>query len=211
MHKSETESLGQLFDALAKAQEKMEAATTSAINPFFKSKYAKLEHVVAASRPHLAKHGLSMVQRPVVDDKGQLVLLTRLCHSSGEWMESSMPINPPKTDIQSMGSYITYLRRYNYACIAGVVTEDEADDDGELAKNAQKKEKEVYTMSDATVLKLAIEAADKIKVSNYDRLGEFLLKFKKNLSTIANPLDSICSDKFIAGYEKWLVENPVTA
>ena len=43
-----------------------------------------------------------------------------------------MPIVPPKNDIQTIGSYITYLRRYNYAAMVGVVASGE-DDDGETA------------------------------------------------------------------------------
>lgn len=209
--KSETETLGELFKALALAQNEMEAASTDATNPFFKSKYAKLEHVVKASRPFLSKNGLSVSQRPFVLENGQRVLLTRLCHSSGEWMEGCMSINPPKEDIQAMGSYITYLRRYNYSCITGVVTEDEADDDGNMAKEdhkkEQKKEKELKIMSDKDVLSLALLASERLNISCSDRLGEYLLKYKKNLSVVENPIESICNDKFVSAYEKWLVEN----
>jgi hypothetical protein len=43
-----------------------------------------------------------------------------------------MTVNPPKQDIQSLGSYLTYLRRYTYSAIVGVVASEE-DDDGEAA------------------------------------------------------------------------------
>jgi len=43
-----------------------------------------------------------------------------------------MRILPSKPDIQNLGSYITYLRRYAYSSIIGVVSANE-DDDGELA------------------------------------------------------------------------------
>lgn len=61
-----------------------------------------------------------------------MTLMTRLCHASGQWIESSMTVNPPKQDIQSLGSYLTYLRRYTYSAIVGVVASEE-DDDGEAA------------------------------------------------------------------------------
>lgn len=128
----ESNTLGKLFDALAKAQLEMEVAKADANNSFFKSKYADLASIVKASRPFLAKNGLSIIQRVLPNGNGILYLYTRLCHSSGEWMESRMPINPPKQDIQTLGSYITYLRRYNYASMACVVAADE-DDDGEKA------------------------------------------------------------------------------
>lgn len=129
---NESQELGELFTALAKAQSKMEVAINNSKNPFFKSSYADLSCIVSASRPYLAAEGLSVVQRVVPAEDGTLSLKTRLCHASGQWMESEMPINPPKPDIQTMGSYITYLRRYSYASIAGVVASNE-DDDGEKA------------------------------------------------------------------------------
>lgn len=128
-HQSET--LGEIFGALAKAQLEMEVAKMESKNPFFKSNYADLPSVVKASRPHLAKNGLCVIQR-VIPLGGVSHLVTRLGHASGEWLESQMPINPPKADIQTLGSYITYLRRYSYAAMVGVVAANE-DDDGEKA------------------------------------------------------------------------------
>jgi len=128
----ESEELNALFGALAKAQMEMEVAKTDSTNPFFKSNYADLSSIVKASRSYLAKNGLCVIQRILPDDQGILNLHTRLCHSSGQWMESKMKIQPPKNDIQTIGSYITYLRRYNYAAMVGVVASGE-DDDGEKA------------------------------------------------------------------------------
>lgn len=135
----ESNTLGKLFEALAKAQLDMEVAKTESINQFFKSKYSDLATIVKASRPALAKNGLSIIQRVLPNDKGFLHLFTRLCHSSGEWIESKMPILPPKSDIQTIASYITHIRRYSYASIAGVVASDE-DDDGEKAMEAPRQQ-----------------------------------------------------------------------
>jgi len=126
----ESPKLEKLFEALAKAQLEMEVAKNENINPFFKSRYSDLAGLVKASRPYLGKNGLCVIQRVLPDIKGQMTLFTRLCHASGQWIESKMAINPPKQDIQTIGSYITYLRRYNYGAIVGVVASDE-DDDGE--------------------------------------------------------------------------------
>ena len=52
---------------------------------------------------------------------------------------SKMRILPAKTDIQSMGSYITYLRRYSYWALIGVTVSDE-DDDGEVAMMPHREE-----------------------------------------------------------------------
>ena len=137
-HKFESDELGELFAALAKAQCEMSIAVHNSSNPFFKSKYSDLSSVIKASRPCLTKNGLAVLQRVLPNEKGQQFLLTRLCHSSGQWMESKMLISPAKSDVQSLASYITYLKRYSYAAITGVVASDE-DDDGESAMSSIRK------------------------------------------------------------------------
>lgn len=132
VNQTESLQLDSLFGALAKAQLEMEVARTDSVNPYFKSKYADLASVVKASRPFLAKNGICVIQRTVANENGDVFLYTRLCHSSGQWIESSMKVRPPKSDIQTLGSYLTYLRRYMYAAVTGVVASDE-DDDGEVA------------------------------------------------------------------------------
>jgi len=129
--KMESATLGELYKALAKTQGEMGAAATDSKNPFFKSNYADLSAVVGSSRPYLAKNGLCVIQR-VLSLEGVDYLATRLAHGSGEWLESRIQIQPQKADIQTLGSYITYLRRYSYAAMIGVVTRGE-DDDGERA------------------------------------------------------------------------------
>jgi len=128
MNEYKSTQTNELFTALAKAQGEMQNASLGAENPFFKSRYADLADIVRASRPAFSKHGLSVIQ-PIVKEEDGHVLVTILAHSSGQWIESRMKINPLKTDIQSFGSYVTYLKRYCYASICGVVAGN--DDDGE--------------------------------------------------------------------------------
>jgi ERF superfamily len=124
--------LKDLFTSLAKAQAEMQTAGLSAENPYFKTRYADLAAIVKASRPALTKNGLSIIQQIITHDEGHTYLHTMLCHSSGQWVESRVRIVPTKADVQSLGSYITYLRRYSIAALCGIVTSDE-DDDGNLA------------------------------------------------------------------------------
>lgn len=133
----ESAETGKLFEALAKAQGEMECAKNDSINPFFKSRYADLASVTKASRPYLCKNGLSVVQRIIPSEGGAMWLYTRLGHASGQWMESKIAIEPAKKDVQSLGSYITYLRRYAYSAIVGVVAGEE-DDDAEVAMHSQR-------------------------------------------------------------------------
>ena len=130
-----SETVSQLAAALCKAQSTMTHAIKDANNPFFHSKYADLASVVEASRPSLAKNGLSVVQCTWGN-----ALFTRLLHESGEWIEGSIELKPMRQvkdkgweeshDPQSYGSCITYARRYAMAAITGVATED---DDGNAA------------------------------------------------------------------------------
>jgi len=121
--------LNELFSALAKAQADIKVALKDSNNPFFKTRYANLQAVIECSRSALCNNGLFVTQPIRPNNAGQDCLVTILGHSSGQWISSEMKITPLKTDIQSLGSYITYLRRYCYASIVGVYDGTE-DDDG---------------------------------------------------------------------------------
>jgi hypothetical protein len=127
---SRSPDLKELFSALAKAQSEMRTAGLSSENPYFKSRYADFAEIVRASRPALTKYGLSVIHQILPNDNGQNVLHCILAHSSGQFISTQMRILPIKNDIQSLGSCITYLKRYSYAALTGVITSDE-DDDGE--------------------------------------------------------------------------------
>lgn len=119
-----------LYAALAKAQAEMPMASLNAANPYFKTRYTDLAEIVRSSRPSLTKYGLSVTQQLITNDDGSNVLVTTLAHSTGQYVESCLRILPPKSDIQSLGSYISYLRRYSLASLICLASSDE-DDDGE--------------------------------------------------------------------------------
>ena len=121
----------QLAKALASAQAEFGTVPQSGINPFHKSKYSTIEDYVNAAKPVLAKHGLSISQAPNLLET-QFVLTTILMHESGEHIVSNQPIFAAKQDAQSMGSAITYARRYAYGAVLGMASGD-FDDDGNAA------------------------------------------------------------------------------
>lgn len=127
-----SEEIKELATALSKAQAEFDVADLNKINPYFKSNYADLASIVAASRPALTKYGLSVTQEVSNDDSGSLWLITELMHASGQWKLSKFRMVPPKNDVQAISSYCTYTKRMCYASLVGVVTGDE-DDDGEIA------------------------------------------------------------------------------
>ncbi len=129
---AKSEQINELAAALSQAQGEMQAAVKDKINPFFKSSYADLGSVWDAARPVLSKHGLCVMQTTeFVSERNQIMMVTTLAHTSGQWMTSELPLNPSKNDSQGIGAAITYLRRYSLSAIVGVVCDD--DDDGETA------------------------------------------------------------------------------
>jgi len=122
-------TIGKLAEALSKAQGVIEGAKKSADNPFFKSKYADLSEVWDACRKPLSDNGLSVVQTSdfLPEHPDMVCIETILCHSSGEWMKGRLAVKPVKSDPQSVGSCITYIRRYSLQSMVGIAPED---DDG---------------------------------------------------------------------------------
>lgn len=144
--KRESKDLEKLLAALTKAQGSFKLAKKESTNDFFKNAYADLVSVVKASREFLCANGLSVIQRLDLEEK-RLVLLTRLCHASGQWIESAITVSPSNNNIQTLGSYLTYLRRYTYAALVGVVAADE-DDDGEKVSQEERKKTGVEGISE---------------------------------------------------------------
>lgn len=124
-----SQSIAALAAALSKAQGQFEHAKKDANNPFFKSKYADLASVIDAAKPHLAANGLAVVQTTNFTEHG-LFLVTSLIHESGEYICGEYPIKPTKDDPQSMGSAVSYARRYTFSAITGIAADD---DDGNKA------------------------------------------------------------------------------
>ena len=125
-----------LATALIKAQAEFCTVPQSGFNPFHKSKYSTLKDCWDTARPVLAKHGLCVLQFPDVMGDGNYVLKTVVMHESGESMEGYQPVLSAKQDAQSIGSALTYARRYGLCALLGLVSGDE-DDDGNAASQVK--------------------------------------------------------------------------
>ncbi len=123
-----TEKIGALAAAMAKAQGAMKLAEKSAENPHFRSKYADLASIRDACVPALSANGIMLTQ-PVVADGNRVTVLTKLIHSSGEWIEAPLTMQAAQATPQGIGSTITYAKRYGLAALVGVAAGEE-DDDG---------------------------------------------------------------------------------
>lgn len=127
--------IGELVKALAAARAEFAPLKKTAENPYYASRYAPLDEVIAATAPALCRHGLCVVQSPSGD-----TLTTLLAHTSGQWVEDSYPLHAvpmsrkgdatPDAPItpQAYGSAVTYARRYALCAVLNIAGED--DDDG---------------------------------------------------------------------------------
>jgi hypothetical protein len=133
---NKSESIKELASALSKAQAMIEGAIKDKTNPAFRSKYADLGACWDACRDPLTKHGLSVMQLPMIGE-GSVRLETILMHSSGEFISSEMQIPVSKHDAQGYGSALTYARRYALCAFVGIAPEDD-DGNGASAKATTK-------------------------------------------------------------------------
>ena len=134
-----SENINELATALAKAQTQVETAVKDKKNSLYNTKYADLGVVWMACREALNSNGLSVCQTTEVRELGS-VLVTRLIHSSGQWIKGEILLVVTKAkekmnDMQALGSAITFARRYGLAAIVGVCTED---DDGNSSGSVNK-------------------------------------------------------------------------
>ena len=94
-------------------------------------KYADLYQILSLIRPLLSKHGLAFTQHVSnADDK--VVIETMIMHESGQWIQSELSMPPTPNNrmsaAQSVGSAITYGRRYSLTAIFGITQCTEDDD-----------------------------------------------------------------------------------
>lgn len=133
-----SESIAKIAPALLKAQRKMGAATKDAANPFFKSKYADLGSVMEVVKGPLNEEGISILQ-PVSSREGSHYVETILLHESGELIASeALRLELDKTDMQKLGSAITYARRYTLQSLLSIPAEDD-DAEGTMGRKAPQK------------------------------------------------------------------------
>ena len=104
-------------------------------------KYANLKDILEVVTPALTQSGLVLTQtfEPPVEPSLPPVLVTRLIHVSGDFIESKLPMIIPKgrgNAMHDFGGAITYLKRYALLPILGLEADMEEqperlDDDGD--------------------------------------------------------------------------------
>lgn len=133
-----SEAINELATALSAFQGEVQNATKNSKNPFFNSTYADLGEVLNVARPLLGKHGLALVQSPNfagTKEEGMVTVVSLLAHSSGQWIKDVLdtPVfcttgKSGKVELvsaQTVGSAITYCRRYAAAALLGISQQDD--------------------------------------------------------------------------------------
>lgn len=121
----------ELAKALVQARPHIRKAIKSRFNPHFKTAYADLADVDEALQAAFSGFGLTYMQMPKTsmrDGAMWVDVTTMIIHESGQTIGSTLSLPVVKHDPQSIGSTITYARRFGLSSMAGVSTDD---DDGE--------------------------------------------------------------------------------
>lgn len=132
-----SEQINDIAEALAKAQSAIKAVprdktvtVKTKTGASYKFAYAPFETIVEAVRKPLGDNGLAFIQATTRDESG-LSLVTRLIHQTGQWIETSIPVDVMERGAQALGSATTYSKRYALTLLLGIAADD--DDDGNAA------------------------------------------------------------------------------
>lgn len=168
---------GKLAAALAKAIPAMPPLVRNQCSHFAKKDakghpipdYADLAQCHKTAAKALAEQELVVIQTVTNNTEGEMVLCTQLLHSSGEYIDSYMPIKANVASPQAVASAITYARRTAYCAIVGLAADD--DDDGAGAEQAATKD-----AAEGSARILALAEKSMRDAPDAGRRGEVLLR-----------------------------------
>lgn len=94
----------------------------------FEFRYATLDKIIDVLRPEMLRLRLCVLQPIVSDERGRPLLLTRILHDSGQFMEAEVALpSGPGSNPKDFGGVVTYLRRYTLTALLNI-SADEDDD-----------------------------------------------------------------------------------
>lgn len=148
-----SESIVNLAKALVDTQRDLKQPFKDKNNPAFKSQYVPLESVTESITKTATKYGLAFSQFATTDENQNVSITTVIFHDSGEFIQyPPLTLKPAKQRVvidteyvngkrvniyaneitpQSIGSCITYGKRYSLSAIFGITSDK--DDDGNEA------------------------------------------------------------------------------
>lgn len=133
-----SEQINELASAFAKSQASytpVKKTKTGKVQGFSKKtnkeysyeyKYADLADILQMALPILSSNGLSFSQPHELID-GKLRCVSRLMHSSGQWIESDGVEMSEDGTPQEFGIQSTYFRRYDGSSLLGIAPDEDTD------------------------------------------------------------------------------------
>jgi hypothetical protein len=140
MESTESPEIEKITEALCKAQSLMDNAEKNSNNPHFDRKYSDLASVWTACRVPLTSNGIAIIQTPIKRGN-EYVMRSKLSHTSGQWFACEIGLLMGRQDMQSLGSAMTYARRYGLMALAGIAP---AEDDGNAAVGGKEKDEKKH-------------------------------------------------------------------
>jgi len=147
------------YRCLIAAQSDVGTVIKDGKNDYLSNEYATLEAVQKIVLPCFRMHGFAVLQSGGADENGKY-MNTVLVHTSGHTFESKIYLIHSKQDMQSLGSAITYARRYGLLAMSGVQA---VDDDANEAVGKEELYKKVMLQAKGILTFL-----EKKDVSEYD-------------------------------------------
>lgn len=191
---TKSETIIKLSKALVETQKELKQPLKDAKNPFFKSEYVPLENVAEAITQTATKNGLAFSQYATTTETGNVSVGTIVFHESGEYIEyPPLILKPENTKPQSIGSAITYAKRYALSAIFGI-TSDKDDDgnkangNGEQPKQPQKRNQKQAQQNDEPDVHATVEGY----VKQLEELGvkrEKVVEYVCNKHNVGNLFD----------------------
>jgi hypothetical protein len=142
--------------------------------------YSDLADIWLVIRKPLTENGLSLTQLVESDENGNNYMTTRLCHISGETIESKMMMVFQAKKLTEVGSAMTYYRRYMLSAMLGIVSDQDVD---------AKVEKQEQIYEEKKVKKLPNISKEQLKtiddlINGYSSIRARMVKAYGSLSKI---------------------------
>ena len=139
-----SEAIDMIIPALLEAQKHIQAVMKDKVGKVqtrtgagYEYKYSDLASVIEHVKPHLNDAGIFFSQS-AQGDSVSVHVETRLFHTSGQWIASTVFLPVAAGTAQAYGSAITYGKRYGLQSLCGLPSED---DDGSKASEPNKPSK----------------------------------------------------------------------
>lgn len=179
-------NISNLTKALAQFHALVGKIGKDAKNPFFKSNYASLPHILTEVSDPLQHAGLVITQFPDGD-----ALTTMLIHAeSGEYISASyiMPV-AKANDPQALGSAISYARRYSVSSILSLkIDDDDAEGAMKAVRNPQTEDNRQWLNKGEALNKAMDYLRSGGTIAEIEKKYRLSVEIRKSLELIVNNL-----------------------